>query len=58
METPQIPRSESEHERLGKRLEYRPPILGRLGKLANVTLMVLKTGNADGGPGGSNKSAP
>ena len=47
METPERPQSESEPERL----EYRSPSVAKLGKLANLTLAVGMSGNADGGKG-------
>jgi len=45
MKTPQAPQSGSEP----KRLEYRPPSLAKLGKLAELTLTVNNTGKADDG---------
>jgi hypothetical protein len=47
MKTPQAPQSESEP----KRLEYRPPSVTKLGKLADLTLAVDNVGTADGGMG-------
>jgi len=47
MKTPQAPQSGSEP----KRLEYRPPSVAKLGKLANLTLAVDNKGTDDGGMG-------
>ena len=56
METPQPPQTrQSESE--PKRLEYRPPSVTKLGKLADLTLTVGMTGALDGGPVGMGKTS-
>jgi hypothetical protein len=55
MKTPQTPQGETPQSE-PKRLEYRSPSLAKLGKLADVTLVVDNAGNADGGMGSQDKT--